>query len=183
MCGESRRGLDWHWPPSHTNNRCVPMREVRRKRDTGMAALTCGLCENEGAVLMYTVIENGDTINVGQACLSGFALGQAASLTEGMTPELCEAYGAQFDAIAANDKRSPVKAAGTSTRQAKSATPAGDAGSVSTPGAGEGDECPICHQVGCEDYHTMWDEDDTAELNARLEAEGHVCTLEPLTDT
>jgi hypothetical protein len=75
-----------------------------------MANLTCSLCEQEQGLLMDTNLQDGDTTIVGPACMAGYALTMAASLTEGMPPEAGEAYGELLDRIAANDPRPPKDA-------------------------------------------------------------------------
>lgn len=54
---------------------------------------------------MMTDMQSGDTTVVGAGCLAGFALGFAATVSAGMTPEAATAYGEQFDQIRANDSR------------------------------------------------------------------------------
>lgn len=128
-----------------------------------MAAIQCGLCEEEGAVLMYVVMENGDTMGVGQSCLAGFALGQAASFSAGLTPELCEAYGAQFDAIAANDKRNAAVAVSSGSGPTKSVVSADTATPADTPDAGHRmtQTKPTCPECGSttpnHDGDGIWD--------------------------
>ena len=76
-----------------------------------MPTLACTLCEAENGVLMDTNLDSGDTTIVGPACLPGFALSLAGAVTQGMPAEAGDAYGALFDAIAANDPRPPARAA------------------------------------------------------------------------
>lgn len=77
-----------------------------------MAQLPCTSCEAETAIVMFTDMSNGDTMSIGPQCLPGFALGLAATTSQGMAPETAEAYGAQFDQIRANDSRTVSSSAG-----------------------------------------------------------------------
>lgn len=99
-----------------------------------MAQLVCTMCEAEAAIVLFTDMANGDTTNVGPACISGFALGLAAATTADMPPELAESYGAQFDQIAANDTRAKSP---TANGAASGKTRAKPAPSTPTPPSGD----------------------------------------------
>ncbi len=70
-----------------------------------MAKPRCTFCEENEGVLMVTNLVDGDTQIVCGIDLPGFALGMAAAMTDGMTPEESEMHGAALDAIRAHDCR------------------------------------------------------------------------------
>jgi len=57
--------------------------------------------------LMDTNLQDGETQVICGPCLPAYALGMAAALTEGMTPEAAVLYGPALDTIYANDPRAP----------------------------------------------------------------------------
>lgn len=74
--------------------------------------------------MLFTVMESGDTEAIGPNCVPVFALGFAASMSDGMSLETCQAYGELFDQIAAHDARPKSTAAGgadSGRKRAKSA--------------------------------------------------------------
>lgn len=94
---------------------------------------TCTICDSEYALLIVTDWSDGETTNVGAACLPGYALSMAAGTTGGMTPEQAETYGILFDQVAANDTRparkQPKRAVARSSGNPTS-TPADTAGTA-----------------------------------------------------
>jgi len=86
------------------------------------------MCDQETAVVMFTQMDTGDTASVGAACLPGFTLTLAATMSHDMPPETAAQYGDLFDAIAANDSRpksSDASRADSGSKRAKSAPPSG----------------------------------------------------------
>lgn len=70
-----------------------------------MAKPPCTMCEQFEGLLMMTNLDDGDTQVICVPDLPAFALGMAAGVTQGLTPDEAEAYGDAFDQLAQNDTR------------------------------------------------------------------------------
>jgi hypothetical protein len=94
-----------HRTQPRTGNRVLPMREIHSTTGGLVPSITCTLCEENQAVMVATNLDGGDTVAPCGPCLPGYSLSLAAAMTDGMPPEIAEAYGDMFDAVAANDSR------------------------------------------------------------------------------
>lgn len=114
-----------------------------------MAKPSCTFCETNEGVYMGTNLSDGDTQVACGPCLPSFALGMAAAMTSGMSPELAGEYADAFDAVAANDPRPPKPPAATGGRRKPAAKtsdpPAASTGAPETATVPLPDGCPECH--------------------------------------
>lgn len=76
-----------------------------------MAKPVCTYCDTYEGVLLVTNLDDGETQSVCGNDLLMYSLSMAAQLSQGMTVEQCDQFGALLDAIKANDVR-PAKPAG-----------------------------------------------------------------------
>lgn len=64
-------------------------------------AISCDLCQQEPAEMMQTVLRNGDTISVGNACMVMFFAGALTGLLSDMAPPEVETIAPQLAGLAA----------------------------------------------------------------------------------
>lgn len=83
-----------------------------------MAIIPCTYCGDNRAIIMDINLGDGETASPCAVCIVPHAMNMAAAVTQGMTKEAGEAYGALFDAIAANDPRPPKPPARGGKRKA-----------------------------------------------------------------
>lgn len=113
-----------------------------------MAKPVCTYCGDFEAILLMTNMDDGDTQAICPSDVPMFILSMAGQVTEGMTPEQSEQFGALFDQIKANDARTPAPAA--RKRAAKSAPPADPPPPTAAPEAATAarvelpEPCPLC---------------------------------------
>lgn len=125
-----------------------------------MAKPVCTYCDTYEGVLLVTNLDDGETQSVCGNDLLMYSLSMAAQLSQGMTAEQCDQYGALLDAIKANDVR-PAKPAGR-RRAPKAPDPA------PAPQGSDGLETPALTRVElpkpCEECGSMTAVGDTVKL-------------------
>lgn len=159
-----------------------------------MAKPACTFCEVNEGVLMSTNLADGETVIVCGTCITGYALGLAATVTQGMDAAEAETYAGTLDAIRANDPRAARRPAKPKRqRPAVSAPPqppldgleSDAAGSVALPAP-----CGVCgsltatgdaDKLACDGCGRVIAYADGRPVTDELPATGDMATLsEPL---
>jgi hypothetical protein len=94
--------------------------------------MECSICTVNSAVLTSTDLRDGETVSPCGECLVGYFMTGAAALSADLSPEWAEAFGAQFDQIAANDTRPKHKPAANAGKRSPRSKVNADSGSANS---------------------------------------------------